>query len=175
MSNWEYVVWDIEANGFQPSTIFCICITDLLTQEQRMFTGDEIADACVLLQEAKMIVGHYIRGYDCPVIERLTGGMIKFKPETIVDTLDMSKKLTSHKKHGLEFWGERFGLPKMPSPLFERYTPELLPYCRRDVDINVKLFFHLLEIYLEAPVAEFRNHERLALFVEAFAAHIANG
>lgn len=162
MSDFEYIVWDIEANGFKPSEIFCIGMTDLLSGESKMFYGDDIAEACLILSEAKLIIGHYIRGYDCPVIERLTEGMVLFNPAAIIDTLDMSKRLTDNQKHSLEHWGNFFGLPKLPSPLFERFDPKMLPYCERDVAITVKLFWHLLEIYLEGGCkTSFRNHEAL--------------
>jgi DNA polymerase III epsilon subunit-like protein len=164
---WKYVAFDLEADGFKPSVIFCICITDLLSMESRSYSGDDIPEALILLAEAVMVVGHYIRGYDCPVIERLTDGMITFTEEAKVDTLDMSKKLTSRQKHSLEIWGGDFGLPKLPSPLFERFDPKMIPYCERDVAITVKVFFHLLELYLESDCKKtFRNHEALAGFLE---------
>jgi DNA polymerase III epsilon subunit-like protein len=165
-STWEFIGYDIEANGFKPNVIFCICMTDLLTLESKTYYGDDIPEACFILGEAKMVVGHYIRGYDCPVIEKLTDGMITFTEEAKVDTLDMSKRLyPSRQKHSLEMWGEEFGMPKLKSPLFEKFDPAMLPYCRRDVEITVKLFFHLVEKYLEADgKTTFRNHEALNEF-----------
>jgi len=168
MSNFEFVCFDIEANGFRPNTIFCICITDLVTRESRSYYGDDIPEALILLSEAKLVVGHFIRGYDCPVIERLTDGVIVFDPLQIIDTLDMSKKLTDFRKHSLQMWGEIFGLPKRESPLFESFSPEMVPYCERDVEINVMVFFHLVEKYLEGDRKTwFRNCEKLEEFFAA--------
>lgn len=166
MSDFEYIGYDVEANGFVPTKIFCICMTDLISFEEKTFYGEDIAEACIILASAKMVVGHYIRGYDCPVIERLTDGMVKFSPDAIVDTLDMSKKLTKQQKHSLEYWGGVLGLPKLASPLFEHFTPAMLPYCERDVAITVKLFYHLVEKYLEGDCkTTFRNHEALDAFL----------
>lgn len=160
------LAFDIEGNGFVPSEIFCISITDLLTLEKSFYPPEMVPDACLRLQEADIVVGHYIRGYDCPVIERLTQGLIRFTHEQKIDTLDMSKALTDNKKHSLKVWGEVFGFPKLPQPLFERYTPQMIPYCDRDVEITVMLFYHLLERYMDEP-REFRNHEALGGFIEA--------
>lgn len=168
-SDFKFVAWDIEANGFKPNKIFCIAVTDLVTGDKKMFTPDTIAEGCVLLVEAEMLVGHYIRGYDCPVIEKLSQGLVSFDADKIVDTLDMSKALTNNAKHSLKVWGDIFGIPKMESPLFESYSPAMLPYCERDVEITVKLFYHLLETYIDTG-KEFRNHEKLAQYIDAITA-----
>lgn len=171
MSDFRYVVFDIEANGFRPTEIFCIGMTDLLTNEKRMYDQNFIAEACLVLLDAKMIVGHHIRGYDCPVIEKLTDGLVQFDKSKMIDTLDMSKALTNNKKHSLKFWGNKLGLEKMDSPLFEHYSPAMLPYCERDVEVTVRLFHHLLEIYLEGDRKKtFRNSEYLETFFEALVA-----
>ncbi len=163
-----FLAYDVEADGFRPKEIFCICTSNLITGENLSYYGDEIADACVILTEADMVVGHYIRGYDCPVIEKLTGGLVKFRPEAIVDTLDMSKALMSQPKHSLKEWGSIIGLPKLESPLFESFTPEMLTYCERDVEITVRIFFQLLETYVAAGgKKKFRNCEALDRFFAA--------
>ena len=166
-SSWKYICFDLEANGFKPTEIFCIGVADLLTGEKMMLPPDAIAEGCVLLSEAEMLVGHYIRGYDCPVIERLSGGVVEFDRGKIIDTLDMSKTLTNNQKHSLEYWGEILGLPKLPSPLFEKYTPQMLTYCERDLDLTVRLFDHLVELYLkEDRKKQFRNSDHLEIFFE---------
>lgn len=167
--DWKFICFDVEANGFTPSEMYCICMTDLLTGEELTFEQDRIAEGCIILADADMLVGHYIRGYDCPTIEKLTDGLIKFDKNKLVDTLDMSKALVKeNKKHSLRVWGDFLGLPKLESPLFEQYTPAMIPYCQRDVAVNVKLFGHLLEIYLENERRiKFRNAEKLEDFFKA--------
>lgn len=167
MSDFRFVAFDIEANGFKPTEIFCIGITDLLSGEKLMLPPDLIAEGCMLLSEAEMLVGHHIRGYDCPVIEKLSDGLVKFDYSKVVDTLDMSKSLTDNSKHSLEYWGEILGLPKLPSPLFEKYTPNMLTYCERDVELTVKVFNHLSEVYLiNDRATKFRNSDHLENFFE---------
>ena len=164
------LAFDIEANGFKPTEIFCIATTDLITGQRQMFTPEYIAEGCIHLLEADFLVGHYIRGYDCPVIEKLTQGLVAFENDRLIDTLDMSKALTSRKKHSLKSWGEEFGLPKMASPIFESYSPTMLPYCERDVEITVKLFYHLAEHYIDNP-KPFRNHEMFNELLEHMVQH----
>jgi DNA polymerase III epsilon subunit-like protein len=163
----QYVLFDIEANGFKPSEIFCISMIDLLSLEERFFAPADIPEGLVILGEAKMVVGHYIRGYDCPVIERLTDGAVTFPEDVMLDTLDMSKALSPSKKHSLAWWGDIFGLPKMKSPLFERYTPQMKPYCIRDMEINLKVFLHLIEKSLDNPEKRFRNDALVWRYIDA--------
>ena len=163
-TNLKYYVFDIEANGYKPSEIFCIGVTNLLSGERMMFTPETIAEGCMFLSDADVLIGHYIRGYDCPVIERLSQGLVTFSNTQLLDTLDMSKALISRKKHSLASWGDDFGIPKMASPLFESYSPVMLPYCARDVEITVALFYHLADQYIDNP-KPFRNHETLEVMI----------
>ncbi len=124
-----------------------ISMTDLMTGETCSYIGDDVADGIMVMLEADMLVGHNIRYYDIPQIEKLSGGLVQFDPRKIVDTLEMSRKLLpSQRKHSLEFWGNILGLPKLKSPLFEKHTPEMTVYCERDVAVNVLVFHHLLEL-----------------------------
>lgn len=162
------LVFDIEANGFKPTEIFCICITDLVSRESISYPPDAIAEAMIRLSEADIIIGHYIRGYDCPVIEKLSDGVITFDKNKMIDTLDMSRALTSSPKHSLKYWGELLGRNKLEQPLFESYTPELIPYCERDVEITVEIFDLLVEEYLfQDRKKAFKNCELLEHYFAA--------
>ncbi len=143
----EYLLFDIETNGFKPDTIFMIVITNLLSGERKTYIGnDEVAIAISRLMDARMLVGHGIKKFDIPVIEKLSGAV--FDAE-LVDTVIMSRDLCDFKKHGLEAWGELIGLPKLPSPDFTKFTPEMVPYCERDVDLNVLVFETLVDVLVE--------------------------
>ncbi len=169
--SFELIAWDIEADGFKPKQIFCMVVADLLTGEKKIFPPDQIAEGCLLVSQADLLVGHYIRGYDCPVVEKLSQGLIQFDTNKLLDTLDMSKALVKHQaKHSLKVWGDILGLPKMDSPLFEHYDPRMLPYCERDVDITVRLFYHLVDLFLDDPKKTFRNCEAVQIFVDAMVA-----
>jgi hypothetical protein len=122
MANWEYILFDLECNGFKPTKIWCICMTDLITRENRSFVGPAaIAEAIILLQDAKT-----------------------FDRDKILDTLYLSKALVKMDDHKLESWGEILGVPKLPTPFsFYRYDARMVPYCERDVELNVQVFLAL--------------------------------
>jgi hypothetical protein len=121
-------------------------VVDLITEEYTAYVGDdEVPYGLMRLAEADFVAGHNFLGYDAPVIEKLSDGLIVFDRDRIEDTLILSRKLfPGRKSHSLESWGLDFGLPKLPSPLFERFTPELVPYCKRDVILNKRLYDHLI-------------------------------
>jgi hypothetical protein len=144
----EYLLFDIETPGLQPNEIFMIVIMNLVTRERDTYIGlDEVAIAIDRLSRAKMVAGHYIKGFDLKVIADLTE--VQIPKNKVVDTLELSKKFCRLDRHGLKAWGKLVDLPKLHSPLFERFTPEMIPYCERDVDLNTKVFDVLVEIMLE--------------------------
>lgn len=125
-----------------------IVITNLVTRERSTYVGlDEIAVAIDRLSRARMVTGHYIRGYDLKVIREFTGVIIP--EDNIVDTLDLSRRLCELEKHGLAHWGDLVGLPKLKQPRFDVFTPEMVPYCERDVDLNQVVFDVLFDILVE--------------------------
>lgn len=105
-------------------------------------------------------------GVDYSIGDRAFGEMDTFcgKEVEIFDTLVVSKCLNPDRfgGHSLDEWGKRMGLPKIDwrakaielglchyaSPKgaeFQVYHPEMLVYCERDCEVNVKLYFKLLE------------------------------
>lgn len=82
----------------------------------------------------------------------------------IIDTLVLSKVLNPDRYggHSLDEWGKRLGLAKIDwraraielgliaanaphGAEFQQFHPEMVKYNRRDVEVNVKLYFALLE------------------------------
>lgn len=116
--------------------------------EKRSFVGmDQIPEAIAILNEADALIGHSIRGFDCKVIEKLTENLIKFDYDKILDTLEMSRAFAKDMpNHKLATWGEILGIEKMDQPRFDEFTPEMIPYCERDVEVNVQIFYALLEL-----------------------------
>lgn len=145
MANWEYILFDLECDGFKPKQIWCICMVDLITREKASFVGSEaIAEAIFRLQAAKLLVGHNIKSFDVRVIEKLTEGAVQFDRNRILDTLYLSKAMTTMDNHKLEGWGEILGVPKLDTPFsFYRFDPRMVPYCERDVELNLQVFLAL--------------------------------
>lgn len=102
------------------------------------------------LLSADVLIGHNIRRWDLPVLERLLDIKITAK---IVDTLALSWYLYPEViKHGLEEWGLYFGVPKPFISDWENQTQEEYEHrCVEDVKINVrlwqKMYSYLLDIY----------------------------
>jgi hypothetical protein len=101
------IVFDIEANGFNPTKIHCLGVR----LNDNIKAASNYANMKSLLSKKdNILIAHNCVRYDLPVLERLLGIKIK---ATIVDTLALSWYLYPTKtKHGLEEWGEYFGVPK---------------------------------------------------------------
>ena len=145
MSSWEYILFDLECNGFKPDKIWVISMVDLITREKASFVGAEaIAQAILRLQDAKLLVGHNIKTFDIRVIEKIMEGAVQFDRTRVLDTLHLSKALVTMDNHKLEGWGEILGVPKLDTPFsFYRWDPRMVPYCERDVELNLQVFLAL--------------------------------
>lgn|SRR3990170_5184162 len=145
MSNWEYILFDLECNGFKPNKIWVISMIDLITRQRESFVGpDRIAQAIMRLQAAKLLVGHNIKSFDIRVIEKIMEGVVQFDRDRVLDTLHLSKAMTKMDDHKLDSWGEILGLPKLETPFsFYKFDPRMVPYCERDVDLNLQVFLAL--------------------------------
>ena len=88
---------------------------------------------------AETLVGHNIVRYDIPVVEKLLGIKVKAK---LVDTLALSWYLNHDRpRHGLEGYGEDYGIPKPQIKDWNNLTPEEYAHrCNEDVKINARLY-----------------------------------
>ncbi len=164
------VLFDIESTGFlrRGSQIHCIVARDLNTPEDvKVFdtVQDNVADGVKYLEDAELLVGHNIAGYDIPLLLEL---FPNFKSPKVSDTLilsriyfstlvdhdfnaqysqrDLPKKL--YGSHSLKAWGIRLGEYKgdfAESNDWHTYSPEMLDYCCQDTLVNLHLYHHLLK------------------------------
>jgi len=136
-------VFDIEADGLQPTKIFCIVAADVEEKKLISFGPSDITKGLDLLSKADKLIGHNILGYDIPVIKALHG--IDLSSKKIVDTLVVSRLFNPTREggHGLEAWGHRLKYNKLDFKEFSFYTEEMLVYCKRDVSLNYKVYGHL--------------------------------
>jgi hypothetical protein len=121
-----------------------------------------------------IIAFHNGLGFDAFVLRALLNIDFTVGPDTIlgmpcryVDTFYWSMYLQPDRQgHGIEAWGERLGLQKIDwrseaielgliskdSPKgaeFMQWHPQMGVYCERDVDVNKRVFFALLEEHLK--------------------------
>lgn len=128
-------VFDLECDGFNPTKIHVLShYTDGV-----MESTDDYNKMRSWMNETQVMVAHNCVRFDLPVLRRLLGVDTKCK---VVDTLALSWYLFPQRvKHGLESWGEDFGIKK---PIVEDWATlsyeEYKHRCEEDVKINVRLW-----------------------------------
>lgn len=87
----------------------------------------------------QLLVGHNIIRFDIPAVEKLLGIEVGSR---LVDTLALSWYLNPDRpKHGLEGYGEDYGVPKPVIKDWDSLTPEEYAHrCDEDVKINSRLW-----------------------------------
>lgn len=128
-------VFDIEANGFNATKIHCLSVNTGSIKS----TGDYANMRKFFTNPNVTLIGHNICRYDIPTVERILGIKVKCR---VVDTLALSWYLYSERiKHGLEEWGEYFGIPKPKVVDWEGLSyGEYVHRCEEDVKINTILW-----------------------------------
>jgi hypothetical protein len=129
------MIFDCEGNSLTPTKFHCLSyneggnIVSLTTYD----------DMRKWLLAQKVLIGHNIIRWDVPNLERVLGIEIKAK---LVDTLALSWYIYPEQdSHGLEEWGEQFGIPKPPIIDWENEPLEVYVHrCEEDVKINSKLW-----------------------------------
>jgi len=142
------LIIDIEADGLEPTVIFCIVAICADTKKVYTFDNTQIKEGCKFLSDADKLIGHNILGYDIPAILDIEG--VDLYDKRIVDTLVLSRLFQPNREggHGLESWGYRLKLLKGDygddnEHAWDSFTPEMLEYCINDVKLNHKVYDHL--------------------------------
>ena len=165
------LIFDLEANGLynDVSQIHCIAYYDESIDQILSFNDEcpgkgmssPIVRAIQYIEQASIICGHNIIGYDLPVIKKLYPF---FKPSGIViDTLLLSRlyhprlmlldkernwphmPLQLYGRHSLEAYGYRLGEYKGDygkTTDWKEWSQELEDYCVQDVAVTKKLCDH---------------------------------
>lgn len=97
-----------------------------------------------LLSGSTTLIGHNICRFDIPVLEKILGTKIKAK---LYDTLPMAWVMYPERQlHGLESFGEDFGIPKPEVTDWVGLTYEEYKHrCEEDVKINWLLWQNLIK------------------------------
>lgn len=107
-------IFDIEANGLKPDKIWVLSVYYQNKEgkwcKKSTSNYDEMRKYFLT---PRTLVGHFIKMYDIPVVERILKIKIP-KESVIIDTCALSWALYPAKKlHGLEEWGEELGFAKV--------------------------------------------------------------
>lgn len=163
-SNWT--VFDVEADGLTPTKLYCLCyvleesittafssIEELIAEVRKhVQVLTDYEDMREFLRERDVYLGHNIRRWDIPNLERLLDIKVE---KRLVDTLALSWYLDpDRRKPGLEHYGEEFGIPKPKIIDWHNQTlEEYIHRCKEDVVINTVLWLwqlkQLRELYPE--------------------------
>ena len=165
------IIFDLEANGLynDVSQVHCIAYYDESIDQILSFNDEcpgkgmssPIVRAIQYIEQASIICGHNIIGYDLPVIKKLYPF---FEPSgIIIDTLLLSRlyhprlmlldkernwphmPLQLYGRHSLEAYGYRLGEYKGDygkTTDWKEWSQELEDYCVQDVAVTKKLCDH---------------------------------
>ena len=139
------VVLDIETDALDAKVIHCIVSRDIKTNEINEFVQEECYTK--FPEWSKTVDTFYMHNglaFDQPIINKLTQSNIEWSK--VIDTLILTQLLNPNidKGNSLGAWGDRLGFPKeIPPKDFSIYTPYMLEYCNRDVDVTHKLVNYL--------------------------------
>lgn len=128
-------VFDIEADGLWPTKIYVLSYWDNGVVKS-ITDYDEMREWLVA---QPILIGHNIVRYDIVHLCRILGVAIEAK---LIDTLALSWYLYPDRlRHGLEWWGVDFGVPKPKVVDWENLPLETYIHrCEEDVKINQKLW-----------------------------------
>lgn len=133
----RWVVFDCEANGLTPDKFYCLSYED---HDGQKGTYRDYNDIRAFFVRYEMYVGHNIRRWDLPNLQRVVG--IKLEDNSVVDTLGISWYLEpERRRHNLESYGEDYGVPKPPISDWHNLTQEEYEHrCESDVQINIRIW-----------------------------------
>jgi DNA polymerase I-like protein with 3'-5' exonuclease and polymerase domains len=140
------IVFDVEADGLldEATKIHCLSYTADGKSLRTIYNYDNMRE---LLLSQSILIGHNIVRYDVPLLEKILD--IKIDAH-LYDTLPMSWVLnTNRPKHGLESFGEDFGIPKPKVLDWHNLSPQEYAHrCQEDVKINWYLWQDMHERFM---------------------------
>lgn len=129
-------VFDIETDGLNASKIH---VVSWMGSDGNVHHTHDYEAMRIFFEEAPVLIGHNIIRFDIPQVEKVLGVKVKAK---LVDTLALSWYLHFNRgSHGLEGYGEDYGVPKPVIEDWNSLTPEEYAHrCNEDVKINARLW-----------------------------------
>ena len=143
----EELVYDIEADNLIPglTKIYMIGVCNPKTPDQVTTYTDydsaypPLKEGLNRLKNAKRLIGHNNIGYDCPAIEKLYPGYVKFEQQW--DNMVVAALLNpSRRSLSLASFGKEFGFEKGDFSDFSAYSDDMRVYGERDVSLTAKVY-----------------------------------
>jgi hypothetical protein len=131
-------VFDIETDGLLDEMTKIHVLSWMDNEGNVQHTHDYDAMR-IFFEEAPVLIGHNIIRFDIPAVEKILGIEVKAR---LIDTLALSWYLNHGRmRHGLEGYGEDYGVPKPVIKDWNTLTPEEYAHrCNEDVKINTRLY-----------------------------------
>lgn len=138
-----------------------MCLADVETGETYEFLPGDNGWMKFIDDNATELIGHFILGYDLPLLKKLFGWSPK-PGVKITDTLVLSQVLDYKRfesgRHSLEEWGGHFGIPKVENEDWSQFSENMRQRCAIDVQINVRVYKKVKEefdrLFSRKPVIE---------------------
>ena len=158
-------IFDIETDDLLSTCTRCwiVYLQNIDTGEEHYFLEGDLGWQD-MMTNAKLLAGHNVIGFDFLALEKLFG-WIPSHTTNVHDTLIMSQVLDykrfGNDGHSLDRWGEYLGYPKITFKDFHKYSDEMLRYCKRDVNLNFKVYKHLIKEVKEQNAAVKADKKKL--------------
>ena len=133
-------VLDIETDSLDATTIWCVCVKTLRSDEWVVATKPEHLS---FIEKDDIIITHNGVEFDIPILNKLWNTGITLSQ--VRDTLILSRLFNPNREggHSLGQWGKRLAFDKLGFADFDTYSEEMVTYCKRDVALTEKLYLHL--------------------------------
>ena len=180
--NGEHLVFDLETNGLlnDATRIHCLSIYSLETGEVQSYNDEKYGDGsfCIKeeapmassywihsgiqrLEDADLVIGHNVIGFDIPILQKLIHWFNDF--DNVMDTLLLSRLFHSnileidrknkwsnmplqfYGRHSLKSYGYRLGEYKGEfgeTSDWKEWSPEMQLYCEQDTKVTAQLWNH---------------------------------
>jgi len=149
------LVFDIETDGFNPTTIHCAVVKDVKANSIHVFTSDDHSGFAGFVSGHNLI-GHNIIGFDLPALEKVWGYT---HTGTITDTLVLSRLANPAQEggHSLRNWGSMLGFEKGEHTDWSVYSEQMLKYCVRDVEVTERVYQQMMKQSLNPQAVELEH------------------
>ncbi len=157
-------VMDTEGNSLTPDKFYVLSYFDDECTAPGSFSSYD--GMRKFLTTTPVMVAHNCIRWDIPNLERVLEVEVP-KETLLVDTLALSWYLYPKRpKHGLESWGEDFGIPKPEIDNWENLDYSVYKHrCETDVRINTKLWLQQYDYLLKL----YGDHEKVVAFLKYLA------
>lgn len=136
----KVAVVDIETDPIPCTRIWCIVVREVGSEEHLVWDKENLHDFVDYAKTVDLWVAHNGIAFDIPVLNKFLNTNIPY--HKVIDTFIVSRLVnySKYQTHSLDELGTAVGARKLPFKDFSRYTPEMLKYCKQDVDVTLKVY-----------------------------------